>query len=190
MLWVLGTIWLMFWPPVFEVGYVLIDARPERKTDAVMIVQWLHYRAPPAWLNANLSHGKLSRKEINHYADVREWVERFPLAIAGLAGLWAAFIAVVRRNGELIAAAQLRGLCFLALGSLAGGLLALWDWKVLFAWLHYPFFGSTSWRLSDSAYSLRLFPAAFWQMMSCVSLAVPMAMLALGWWIMDRRRGP
>lgn len=184
---VLGVIWLLFWPPLHALYYSVTDFPSEREADALTVVRWVQGDAPAAVLNSGLQGGKFSRKELNHYRDVRAWVDRIPLAVTGL-GLSMAWIGWMNSDRRrLIASAQVRGVFFLGIASAFSGFFAVWDWKVFFAWLHLPFFGTTSWRFSNSAYSLQLFPAEFWQWMTVASAVVPLVSMAVIWTFVSKR---
>ena len=144
--------------------------------DAEAVVRWLSSTYRQRSLALAVSEGKLQPKELRHYADVREVFRYFPRLAAGF-GLLSVLLLVAGRPGwPFLAAAQWRGfLCWIALVLALGG-LALWDWQLFFAWLHHPFFGDESWRLSDDAYSLQLFPMKFWRIATGFVLVVPIAL--------------
>lgn len=173
--------WLLSWPAVFKVYYPAMKISTGT-ADAVQIVKWLARRDPPRVLNAGLSSGQLSAKEVAHFAAVRKVFHGVP-GVLGATGLFYSSLLLWRRFAiALVIAAQWRSLCLLVLASAAVAGLAAWDWKTLFAWLHLPLFGTESWRFPASAYSLQLFPAVFWQLtgasVAVVSVTITLAVLA------------
>lgn len=173
----LAAIWLLMCPPVFERYYPIVK-ESARAADAASIVRWISSEENVFALNTGLRSGQLNRKELKHYADVRRWIRRVPAAMASLlcAGVILALISA--RRSELLQKAQWRGLAFLGVALGFGAVFAAWDWEVLFAWVHDPFFGPTSWKLSRGAYSLRLFPNEFWQVMGVAVIFCPALAMA------------
>ncbi|MHC1764848.1 MAG: DUF1461 domain-containing protein [Verrucomicrobiia bacterium] len=170
--------WLLTLPAVFGVYYSLL--RPSAHTaDAKAVVQWLRTEHRTRSLSHTLRDGKLTDKELRHFSDVRQqfpWFSRTALAAAGLAAL---LVARTKPSHEAFASAQSKAFWIWAALLLVLGGLALWDWKLFFAWMHQPFFGDRSWRMPRSSYSLVLFPASFWQFTAaCVLLAPGLTLLA------------
>lgn len=170
--------WLLTLPAAFGVYYSLL--RPSaHSADARAVVQWLRTEHRTRSLNLALRDGKLTDRELRHFVDVRQqfpWFGRTALAAVILAALW---IAVARPSRGAFAAAQRRALWIWAALLLVLGGLAVWDWKLFFAWMHQPFFGDRSWRMPRSSYSLVLFPASFWKFTAaCVLLAPGLTLLA------------
>jgi hypothetical protein len=186
--WLLGTvqllaataffIWLLAWPPVFKLYYPLLGIAPETQ-DAVAIVEWLSSDRSLSQLENAMRGGILTEKEILHYADVRYWFKWLPWiwGMGGgalLLGCWR-----FQPSRETVAAVQWRALWLAVIIMLAAAVFAWWDWKIFFAWVHHPFFGSSSWVFPWSAYSLQLFPAGFWRLMGGLALAGPLLMILI-----------
>ncbi len=180
--------WLLNWPAVFKVYYSAMKISAGT-ADAVQIVEWRAGREPPAVLNAGLSSGQLSAKEVAHFAAVRKVFQGVPAVLGATVLLYSSLLLWRRFAFALAMAVQWRSLCLLVLASAAGAGLAAWDWKTLFAWLHLPLFGTESWQFPALAYGLQLFPAVFWQLtgasVAVVSVTVTLAVLAT----MKRCRG-
>lgn len=180
-------IWLCFRPGLFDWYYPVLVSR-DHAGDAGLIVRWLDSREPGVWLNSHLKKGALRPKEIAHFEDVRRVLRRGRILMAcswvalGVLGL------VAQMKSKEIRAAQER--VFILTGAILGlGLFfALWDWRVLFAWLHQPFFGPTSWRMPRAAYSLALYPERFWQVMSFAVIAGTILIGAVVLWGSALRR--
>jgi hypothetical protein len=172
------AMWLLSLPALFGVYYQALNISPHPR-DAQTIVAWLASSQPEESINAALVEGQLWPKEISHFADVRKLFRWFPLMAGALAVLSVAALFAAKPSMQTLLAAQARGLLFwIILACFAGG-LAWWDWATFFAWVHYPFFGESSWRLPKSSYSLRLFPASFWRLLAGVVLAAPLLLLAM-----------
>jgi hypothetical protein len=171
------VLWLLTLPPVFQAYYSRLKVSPHLQ-DAQTIVNWLATSQPGQPLDPTLAEGVLRPKELSHFADVRELFAWFPRIAAILAIISLASLCAVRPTRKLLLAAQARGMVFwTVLVCFAAG-LALWDWETFFAWVHYPFFGRTSWRLPRSAYSLRLFPSSFWRLLAGAVLLAPLILLS------------
>jgi hypothetical protein len=179
------SVWLLAWPPLFGLYYPPLKLHQETE-DARSIVDWLAGREDLAALQAAVKSGHLSQKELDHFADVRELFSWMPFIFGGILVACAAALAVVKPSREWFWAAQKRGLILFGAALLSLGLVGLWDWKLLFAWIHYPFFGAASWKLPNASYSLQLFPMIFWQLMSAVFLAVAMLLSGALVWGMQR----
>lgn len=162
--------WLLTLPAFFRVYYPLLRFS-EQSSDAERVVRWLSGDQRQRSLNLALSGGSLTARELEHYEDVRQLFRWFPRATVGFALLTVLVIAACRPSFEALAAAQSRGLIILAALFVFLGAFAWWDWKLLFAWIHQPFFGERSWRFQKDSYSLLLFPARFWRFaIGCVLL--------------------
>lgn len=172
----LGAGWLLMRPAIFGWYYPAVK-ESARAPDAARIVRWLSNRESIWTLNPGLKWGQLRRNELDHYEDVRRWLNRVPAALLGVSAAGALGVLMNRRAG-MLEAVQWRGLAFLGFLLVFGACFAAWDWKVFFAWIHYPFFGESSWKLSRGAYSLQLFPAQFWRLMGTVWLIAPFVALA------------
>jgi uncharacterized membrane protein len=157
------TLWLLTSPALFSRYYPPLHISRHTR-DAEAIVKWLSTSYRTRSLNLALTSGQLSSKELHHYADVRQVFRWFPrLATGFLIGLLA-LVTLARPVLPALARAQWRGLLVWSFFWLILGGAAWWDWNWFFARLHHPFFGDTSWRLPDAAYSLQLFPARFWRL--------------------------
>jgi hypothetical protein len=173
----LMAVWLLSSPPVFRLYYPA-SGDPARVADATTIVEWLAGQESFTALNSQLTRGALTRKELNHYADVRRILEQVSTAVwLSACVVMALIVAAFKISPDVLQAAQWRGLSVLGILMLASCALAWWDWEVLFAWMHYPLFGPTSWRLSRTAYSLQLFPDSFWQTSTIIVCAFPVLMM-------------
>ncbi|MEW6156499.1 MAG: DUF1461 domain-containing protein [Verrucomicrobiota bacterium] len=169
------AIFLFSRPAVFSFYYRWLHEQGEFQ-DAQRIVDWVSGKRPA--LPLPLMGGQLTPKEIRHYEDVRQLFEKVPGAAVLAAIVGALIVYGARERRELFAAAQVRALILFSLFLMASAALAWWDWKTFFAWVHQPFFGSTSWRLGRGAYSLQLFPKAFWQITGCTVIAFTGLLLA------------
>jgi hypothetical protein len=185
------AIWLLTSPSVFRLYYPAIG-HPAHHRDATRIVEWLHGNDSAAALNSQLRSGALTLKELRHYADVRNIFQRLPNIFWGAVLFGAILVIFLKPSAALIQAAQYRGLVALFVLLAASAIFTVWDWKVFFACLHYPFFGATSWKLSNSAYSLQLFPNFFWQLAGvtvCVLPAIIMLATTVGLRALNSSRG-
>jgi hypothetical protein len=170
------SIWLLAAPRVFQAYYPFLNSRGN-VSDATLVSKWLWSKGSVFDLNPNLSSGKFIRKELSHYADVRRWLRRTPPLFAGLL-LSMGILWQISPTRETFSRAQWRGLTLLMLLSTVSAAVAFWNWRFFFAAIHYPFFGSTSWKLPDNCYSLRLFPSLFWQFAGSIAIALPAIVLA------------
>jgi uncharacterized membrane protein len=164
------ALWLLAFPPVFGLYYPAFKTDQDRE-DARAIVDWLAGGGDLNALQAAVLKGHLSQKELDHFADVRALFRKMPLVFGTVLIGMIALLAWKKPSREWFWAAQKRGLIVFAGALFCLAVLGVWNWKLLFAWVHYPFFGATSWKLPNSAYSLQLFPMFFWQVMSAVFLA-------------------
>lgn len=174
------AIWCLSRPAVFSVYYPALNHGTETQ-DAVAVVNWLSSTHRQRSLSHALQSGQMQPKELRHYGEVRRLLAQLP----GMAGVLAAslliLLMVARPSRALWITAQKRGIVlWLSLLAIAGG-LALWDWQLFWAWVHQPFFGPKAWRLSSDAYSLQLFPVAFWRTLTAVVLVAPAIFLGLAW---------
>jgi uncharacterized membrane protein len=166
------SLWLLTAPAVFQVYYPVVQNRADL-SDASVIVQWLSSDHRERSLNLELN-GKLVPAELRHYSDVRRVFRWFRPLTVGVALTFAMTLLLVPPSLKALAACQWRGLIFWSGLLLAIGGLAWWDWNHFFALVHHPFFGDQSWRLPHQAYSLRLFPARFWQIVAGAVLLLPL----------------
>lgn len=177
----LAGIWIATRPGIFDRYYGFLVRSPS-PSDAHEIVSWLKTDQSKEELFAHVVGRQLTERELNHYADVRVWAGKVPRSI-----LWCAISMMLMylsvRKLKLLPLIERRALCFMAL--LLGGCVAfaVWDWRIFFTWVHYPLFGSTSWRFPRGSYSLQLFPSSFWSaagiLVTAPALLVPILILAL-----------
>jgi uncharacterized membrane protein len=121
----------------------------------------------------------MTPNELRHYSDVRRvlpWLTRL-LAVTAAAILLLAILRP-RRRPDLRRIHRAGLLLWLGV-SLVAAMLAWWDWKLFFSWIHHPIFGPDSWRFSKDAHSLQLFPASFWRALLAVIALTPALVLAL-----------
>jgi integral membrane protein (TIGR01906 family) len=165
---------LLISPSCFQKYYPLLRIS-NHTADAQAVVDWLSTSYRQRTLSLALAEGQFSSQELQHYADVRRLFRWFPkLTVAG-AVVFLVLLAAIRPSRKIVIDSQRRSMFVSLLILLTVGTLALWDWKLLFALVHRPFFGDVSWRLPNSAYSLQLFPARFWQWTLGVILIAPVA---------------
>jgi uncharacterized membrane protein len=171
-----ATMWVLTMPAVFKAYYSALGISPW-KEDAQTIVNWLASSQAGDSINPQLVNGQLRPKEVSHFGDVRRLFGWFPVIAGVLLVLSALAVCAAKPSRQTLLAAQARGFLFwLVIVGFAGG-LSWWDWETFFAWIHYPFFGATSWRLPNSAYSLKLFPASFWRLLAGILLLAPLLIL-------------
>ena len=171
-----ASVWLLFRPALFQVYYPLLRV-PASRADAARVVEWIAGDEPQTALQRSLTSGRMSERELNHFQDVRAVIQRAPGLLAmGTAALVA--VVLFRPPKRVWRHAQKAGLVIWAVTGLGAVLLAAWDWRVLFAWLHQPFFGTTSWRLPNGCLSLQLYPERFWQFMAGCAALCPACVLA------------
>jgi len=167
-----AAVWLLAVPSVFRAYYPVLQ--PARYTqDAHAIVSWLSTSHRERSLNLALTEGKLGRKEVQHYSDVRQVFRWFPWLTGGLALATVLLWLVSKPRAPQLLSAQGRGLLVWGALLLIIGGFAWWDWKAFFALVHHPLFGDRSWRLPDNAYSLQLFPAVFWRATAAAVVLAP-----------------
>ena len=177
---VLATVWLLFWPPVFWVYCPRLGFSPSSR-DALFIANWIAGDAGTQVLNVGLAGGELSFAEIAHFEDVRRLVHRLPSVLAGWllgGGLFALWTRPTWKTWH-----QAHKHALMTLGCLAAitVVYALLDWHAFFGLLHKLLFPTNSYIFPRHAYSLQLFPGAFWRAAGILCLAVPTAVLiALG----------
>jgi len=174
----MAAVCFMSWPPLFRVYYPIFGEATHAR-DAAAIVEWLSSQSDSATLTSSLASGPLSKKELKHYADVRGVMQNLRAALWISIAIAVGLLAFGRPSAHLFEAAQWRALWILSGVFAAIALFAALDWETLFAWLHRPFFGATSWKLSNSAYSLRLFPIEFWRGVGALTFAIPAASFLL-----------
>lgn len=179
-----GSVWLLSRPFVFTLYY---SNPPQEARDAQAIVRWLNSQKPAKAINVPLRAGHLTDKETAHFGDVRRALQANQALFLACTTLLVGILAWKRFSPTLIRAAQPRCLVLCGTLSLFSLVLALWDWKVFFAWLHDPLFGPTSWRLPRNSYSLRLFPAPFWGAIGATVLLSPAVISALAALLLSRR---
>jgi uncharacterized membrane protein len=174
-----STIWLLTSPALFRWYYPRLNFSSHTH-DAAAIVDWLSTDYRERTLGLATHDRKLDMQELKHYSDVRRVFQRFPELIAILAAATILSVLSSPAPRQTIRSAQAWGLLLWGGFLLCAGGLALWDWERFFALVHHPFFGDVSWRLSDDAYSLVLFPARFWGFaMTAVLLAPPLLMVPI-----------
>ena len=191
------SIWFFCYPFVFRQFYKL-SVGEEQMREASRVVGWLGGSAPVEDLAARLRGGALGEKEMAHFVDVRAWLlHAKTFAIVGsLALVIISFLARGRVSSfaEFLIAAGGRALLIFGALVLLGGVFALWDWKLFFAWIHYPFFGATSWKLPKASYTLQLFPTAYWRLMGIALALTPLVTLVAivggAWWVKRRLAQP
>jgi hypothetical protein len=172
--------WLLAQPILFGGYYPILSGAPYRN-DATRLVRWLHSSEPESALESGFRHGRLRAKEVKHYADVRKLFQRLKLSLLMTTLGAAAVMAIGRPSVAFLGQVQARALALLLLATAFGSLLAWWDWKTFFAWIHYPLFGESSWRLGRSAFSLALFPADFWRNTGLFLMSVPLIGVVALW---------
>jgi len=179
-----GSIWLLSRPAVFILYY---SNPPQEARDAQAIVRWLNSQTSATEINVPLRAGHLADKETAHFADVRRALQVNQVLFLACTTLLVGILAWKRFSPTLIFAAQTRCLVLCGTLWLFALVLAVWDWKVFFAWLHDPLFGPTSWRLPRNSYSLQLFPASFWRAIGAAVLLSPVVISTLAALLLSRR---
>jgi hypothetical protein len=167
--------WLLFRPSLLAIYYPRLVSQ-QQSQDAVAITQWLTQDRPATDLNPSLHHGSLQPKEIKHFEDVRHRLQQGLPVLLGTFVLLAAVLVLFRPSLHWLAQAQTRCAILAMIVSCFAIILACWDWRAFFAFVHQPLFGPTSWRMPSRAYSLQLFPPRFWQIMGMVLAFAPVVL--------------
>lgn len=177
----LAGVWVATRPPIFDRYYGILVRSPSSR-DAHEIVAWLKSDRTEQDLLVHVVDRRLTEKELKHFADVRSWLHKVPKYCLGCALLITlAFFSARRAN--FVPLIERRSLVFMVLVLCGCIALASWDWRIFFTWVHYPLFGSTSWRFPRGSYSLQLFPSSFWRaagiMVAAPALLIPILLLGL-----------
>jgi len=167
-----AALWLATRPSIFDRYYSLLVRSPSLK-DVHEIGLWLNSNQSPQALAPAMSQGQFSEKELAHYADVRAEVRKIPAAFFICASaFFALYIAGLRSN--LVQTIQWWAFAIMLIFVCSCIGLAIWDWRMFFRWIHYPLFGSTSWRFPIDSYSLQLFPVGFWRAAGIIVVLPPL----------------
>lgn len=150
-------------PFVFRWIYAL-KMSEEHMEDGVRIAGGLWQSKPFYKINSELVNAYgLTMSELNHYEDVRTLIQKLPSLSIALIGIPFLFILLDKRSRWRLM--HVRSLVLLFTIIPLVGLLGYFSWDALFEGFHIMFFKDDSWILSSTAYSLFLYPEAFWQYM-------------------------
>lgn len=168
------VLWLLSRESVFVTLFSKL--RPDASlNDARALMAWMGGQEDTVALFSQVGEGgRFNTRELNHYLDVRYWLHWLPFLIILLTFAWGvvsmAIFQFTRISYKTVQISFLKLWIFLIL---VFGVWGAIHWDSLFSALHYPFFGSHSWRLPADSYSLQLFPEWFWGALGAMVAGIP-----------------
>ncbi|MFK7910517.1 MAG: DUF1461 domain-containing protein [Akkermansiaceae bacterium] len=171
-------------PTVFKsiYGYAM-SAKPEMLDDGLLIAEELSGTQPYTEINKNLSGGRLGKREIYHFEDIRKkLLTAKVVAVVSLVGMLLVGVACSAR-WKRVATWSL--IWFVSI-IIASAVWAVYSFRHFFRTLHWWVFQDDSWILPKGCYSLRLYPYAVWQVSGVVLAGVVLILLAISCGVMFR----
>lgn len=167
-------LWLLSRENVFTTLFAQL--RPEASlNDVRALMTWMGGQEDTVALFSHVGEGgRFNTRELNHYRDVRYWLHWLPFLIILLTFSWGIVTMAIHQFTRI--SHRTVQFAFLKLWGFLILVLGVWGvihWDSLFSALHYPFFGSYSWRLPADSYSLQLFPEWFWGVLGSMVALLP-----------------